>query len=174
METHPIIVAAIIKCAIEYINPFDRLNAALGNISARLVLRMRNYTFNSYLSFEDRYVNALDLYEKRLRLTNMEFTSWIEFFSEELSYAASNIKEKIQLLARDTKIAKVSGRVKLTDRQEKIVEYLQDYGILQNKDFPTVFPNVSEDSVLRDLKVLLNQGMVVKTGSTKSSRYELN
>jgi len=45
---------------------------------------------------------------------------------------------------------------------------------MQNKDFPKLFPGVSEDSILRDIKVLLNQGIVVKTGSTKSSMYELS
>jgi DeoR/GlpR family transcriptional regulator of sugar metabolism len=78
------------------------------------------------------------------------------------------------LLARDTKLAKATGRVKLSGRQQRIVEHLQDYGILQNKDFALIFPDVSEDSILRDLKALIAEGIVVKNGSTKSSRYELS
>jgi DeoR/GlpR family transcriptional regulator of sugar metabolism len=61
----------------------------------------------------------------------------------------------------------------VSERQERIIEYLQDYGMLQNKDFPRIFPNISEDTVLRDLKVLIDMGIIQKTGSTKSSRYVL-
>ena len=50
---------------------------------------------------------------------------------------------------------------------------MQDYGVLQNKDFSRIFPDISEDTVLRDLKSLIDAGIVQKTGSTKSSRYEL-
>jgi len=50
---------------------------------------------------------------------------------------------------------------------------LQDYGMIQNKDFPNLFPNISEDTVLRELKKLLEKDLIVKKGKTKSSRYEL-
>jgi len=77
------------------------------------------------------------------------------------------------LLSKDTKISQASGSANLTERQEIIVEYLQDYGKIQNKDFGIILPDVSEDSVLRDLKALMDKDIVVKKGKTKSSRYEL-
>jgi len=86
---------------------------------------------------------------------------------------AEKKREEILLLSKDTKILQASGSAELTERQEIIVAYLQDYGKIQNKDFEIILPNVSEDSVLRDLKVLMDKGIVVKKGKTKSSRYEL-
>ena len=102
-----------------------------------------------------------------------DFTTWLEYFSEGMAAQVATTAEKAKLFAKDTKLAKASGRIYLTPRQERIVEYLQDYGILQNKQFPTLFPYISEDSVLRDLKKLIDSGIVVKRGSTKLSRYEL-
>ena len=69
---------------------------------------------------------------------------------------------------------KFGGRqIYLTDRQIKIIEYLQDVGYLQNKLFQNVFPDISEDTVLRDLQELISKGLIRKVGSTKSARYEI-
>lgn len=175
-ETHPIIVAGIIKARIENIQPFDSGNNIVADITVRTILNNIGYVFHNYISLESRYLDTKKTYDQCLYSTignDPDYSLWLEYFAEEIAHEILNAKEKILLLARDTKLAKASGRIKLTPRQERIIEHLQDYGILQNKDFPKLFPNVSEDSILRDLKALLNQGIVVKTGSTKSSRYEL-
>ena len=59
----------------------------------------------------------------------------------------------------------------LTERQAKIVEYIQNVGYLQNQQFKELFPTVSEDTVLRDIKELVNNNLIKKVGSTKSARY---
>ncbi len=173
-ETHPILVAGIVKSQLETICPFEEANFASGNLISRLILLNGGFGFKGFNSPEDYYANTKQEYDKQLYSYPAELTHWLEYFTDGLYREIANIKEKVALLARDIKVAKASGRIKLTDRQERIVEYLQDYGLLQNKDFTKVFPGVSEDSILRDLKTLISKEIVVKTGSTKSSRYELS
>jgi len=176
-ETHPIIVAGILKAQIENIQPFDSGNNIVADIAVKTILKNAGYGFNNYISLESRYIDTKKTYDQYLYSTvgnDPDYSLWLDYFTEEIAHEVLNTKEKILLLARDTKLAKASGRVKLTPRQEILIEHLQDYGILQNKDFSKLFPNVSEDSILRDLKTLVNQGIVAKTGSTKSSRYELS
>lgn len=175
-ETHALVVAAAVKARLEAIQPFETTNTWVTDITVRMLLKARGYNFNNYTSIESRYDNTKQQYEQKLLTVipfNADLTEFIEYFTEEMAHEVGNVKEKVALLARDTKLAKASGRVKLSDRQQRIIEYLQDYGLLQNKDFVRVFPDVSEDSILRDLKTLINEGIVVKNGSTKSSRYEL-
>ena len=174
-ETHPVIVASILKIQLESILPFEQANFLVSNSVVRLILNSGGYSFKNYLSLEEGYSNTKREYEKLSQSCDSEeeLTKWIEYFTDIVSSELSNVKEKVLLLARDTKVAKVSGRISLTSRQERIVEFLQDYGQIQNKDFAKVFPGVSEDSVLRDLKALLTKKIIVKNGSTKSSRYEL-
>lgn len=173
-ETHPIIVAGILFAQMEKIKPFEDLNNSIAIVFAKLALTIGGYSFKNYLSYEDFFRRNQRMYELALnRVAQEDFTEWIEFYTDAVVREVSNLKEKIALLARDTKIAKASGRVELTDRQEKLVEYLQDYGLLRNSDFPKIFPDISEDSVLRDLKTLMEKGIVAKRGKTKSSRYEL-
>jgi len=174
-EEHPIIVAAITKFTILNISPIDKYNHWLSSLLCKLIMISRNYAFKHWISMEDVFFKDRDEIEQ---LTdgvgvNSDYTQILEYFSDQFADRALNLSEQVKLLAKDTKIAKVSGRAKLSERQQNILAYLQDYGILQNKDFSALFPKISEDSVLRDLKVLLDAGLIIKSGSTKSSRYEL-
>lgn len=175
-ETHPVIVSAITRAFFEKLEPFKSYGHIISGFISLLCLNTTGYDLKNMISIENYFEKTRREYDStlnKLSLTSTDYTSWIEYFTEAMSVEASNIKEKIKLLARDTKIAKATGRVKFTSRQERIVEYLQDYGVLQNKDFTKVFPDTSEDSILRDLKVLIGKGVVQKSGSTKSSLYEL-
>lgn len=175
-ETHAVVRIGVLRGALEIIKPFKTYNNITADLTCYLILKNLGYSFKGYVSSEDYYQNTKRTFEQligSLSPQNRDFTQWIEYYTQGIASEVINIKERIKLLAKDTKIAKAAGRAKFTARQERIVEYLQDYGVLQNKDFQIVFPDISEDSVLRDLKVLIDKGVVQKTGSTKSSRYEL-
>jgi Fic family protein len=176
METHPVIVAAVTKAFFEMTSPFKNYNDLISGLISILSLNTSGYEFKNMVYADEYFEKSKREYESSMKsaVETSDMTAWIEYYTEGLSAEISNVKEKIKLLARDTKVAKATGRNKFTPRQERIVEYLQDYGILQNKDFVRVFPDVSEDSILRDLKVLIGKGVVQKSGSTKSSKYELS
>jgi len=175
-ETHPIISASVLKLSLEAIKPFRNFNSATVNFIVILWLKIRNYSLKDCAYLSDYYRKTKQQFEYNVSSIIKEeddMTGWLEYFSEGLSIEANNLKEKIKLLAKDTKIAKATGQVKLSDRQARIVEYLQDYGLIQNRDFGRIFPDKSEDSILRDLKTLTDLNIVQKVGKTKSSRYEL-
>jgi len=174
-ETHPIILAGITRLFFEQNAVFKRVNDLVSGFISLFCLYTSGYEFRNMVCLDSYFEKSKSEYEITVTkyTDTSDLTSWLEYFTESLSIEVSNVKEKVKLLARDTKIAKATGRAKFTPRQERVVEYLQDFGILQNKDFNRVFPDVSEDSILRDLKVLIEKGVVQKSGSTKSSKYEL-
>jgi Fic family protein len=164
------------KACLETIQPFEEMNDITANLLAYVSLKTSGYGFKDLISIENYYKNTRAEYRQEIEELDTEepdLTRWIEYFTDGLASEVSTVSQNVKLLAKDTKIAKATGRVNITRRQEKIVEYLQDYGILQNSDFPRLFPNLSEDTVLRDLKKLMDMDIVQKMGSTKSSRYEL-
>jgi Fic family protein len=175
-QAHPLISAAILKVELERIQPFENMNSATINILIKYALKISGYDFGGFICIEDYYKKTSDYYSRNVMTISADMsdlTEWIQYFCEGCANETSNLKEKIALLGKDTKIAKAAGQQRLTDRQERIVEYLQDFGMLQNKDFPRLFPDISEDTILRNLKDLVSKGIVKKSGSTKSSRYEL-
>jgi len=102
-------------------------------------------------------------------------TTWLEYFTYGASIEFARVKDKILKLSKDAKLKeKFGGRqIFLTDRQIKLIEYMQDIGYIQNQAFPTLFPHLSEDSVLRDIKELIDNKLVKKIGKTKAARYVL-
>ncbi len=172
-DTHPLIKAGILKATLEKIAPFDAANSVVANFVSLISVKIDKYDFKGFICVENYYQRYLADYTKSLVTVDDDLTAWLEFFVRAVASEAVNLKEKVLLLSRDTKIAKASGKVDISDRQARIIEYLQDYGLLQNKQFATIFPDISEDSVLRDLKDLMEKGVVVKRGKTKNSRYEL-
>lgn len=178
LETHAVITTGIIKAQLEKIRPFDNedLNDITTNLLTRMNLRWRGYKLKDYLSYEDKFrIDKHDYEKARISIFKDEpdLTHWLEYFSQTLARDAMDITEKVKQSAKETKVAKNQGRTELSERQTRILEHLSDYGRLTNKDFTVIFPEVSEDSVLRDLKVLSEKGVIQKVGITKSSRYVL-
>ncbi len=164
-ETHPVLLAGIVFAEINAIIPFEQTNSLVAALTT-----VFNFKKAGYLTKDFVCVISAPLSKQK---PGTDLTDFLQNYTEYLSFEYTNVKEKVLLLGRDTKVAKVSGRAKLTQRQERLIEYLQDYGILRNGDFSRIFPDLSEDSILRDLKILMKQEIVVKAGSTKSSIYEL-
>ncbi len=176
-ENHPVITAAILSAEILRIEPFENFNQSTASMAFDLVLESYSYSLGGLIEIDSYFLSSRKEFEEvlaEIEKNNFDYTHWLEYVTHGFSTKTYNLVEKIKLLEKDTKVAKATGRVKVTERQERIIEYLQDYGLLQNKDFPVVFPGISEDTVLRDLKSLLDRGIIKKSGSTKSSRYELS
>jgi predicted HTH transcriptional regulator len=106
---------------------------------------------------------------------NGNLTPWLEYFCEGLAIELTRIKDKIKTLSTDLKLKKSLGGqpLALTERQIKVIEFVQENGFLQNKSFFELFPMISEDTVLRELKDLIKKGIVKKEGTTKGVRYVL-
>ncbi len=175
-ETHPLISTAILRLRFEQICPFSTYPEVLLDLVTYTALKISKHNMRDLLAIPEYLYRTNRDYVLALKdaAENEDCTKWLEYFTDVFSRETYNISEKIKVLAHNTQIAKVSGRAKLSQREERIVTYLQNYGMLQNKDFATVFSDISEDTVLRDLKKLIKMGIVVKLGKTKSSRYELS
>jgi hypothetical protein len=176
LDTHPIVFGGVLRARLEVLSVFEANNSVVSNLFTRMALRWRGYNLKNFFKYEIRYQADKQSYQKAIYSIfkdDGDLTTWLEYFSEVLSYDAMDIKEKVTLGERQTKTAVAQGLTDLTERQSKIVQYLSNYGTMINKDFGVLFPSISEDSVLRDLKALIDRGVVVKIGSTKSSKYKL-
>ena len=67
-----------------------------------------------------------------------------------------------------------NGRaIALSERQIAIMEDLAIRTQTTIKEVRSILPSVSEDTILRDLKDLMDKRLVKKKGHTKGSRYVL-
>ena len=175
-EISPVIKAGLFHCQFAKIHPFVDGNGRTARALTTLVLYLDGFDIKRFFCLDEYYDQDLKGYYKALQSVSdfeQDFTAWLEYFIGGLKTEFVKIKEKVLKISRDQKIKKTLGQVYLTERQEKIVEYLQEIGRLQNKDFVRILPDVSEDTVLRDLKDLIKKKVVRKKGKTKAAYYEL-
>ncbi len=175
-DIHPVLKSASVHYEFVRIHPFIDGNGRVGRALSTLILFHEGYDIRKFFSLEEffdtddnRYYQALQSVAKN----NGELTFWLEYFTEGLAIELTKIKERIEGISVDAKLKeKLGGQpMLLSDRQLKIIEYIQKTGYLQNKAFKMLFSMVSEDTVLNELKVLLKAGLIKKQGATKSARY---
>jgi Fic family protein len=173
-EIHPILKAGIAHHELVRIHPFIDGNGRVGRALSTLTLMLGGYDIRRFFSLEEYYdKDAVAYYEYLQKASAGDLTSWLEYFTHGAAVEFEKIKEKVLKLSKDVKMKEKFGgqQIFLTDRQIQIIEYLQEIGYIQNQSFTTLFPTVSEDTVLRDLQDLIKKGLIKKVGSTKAARY---
>lgn len=175
-EIHPILKAAIAHHQLVFIHPYIDGNGRVARALATLILFIEGYDIRRFFSFEEYYdKDAKSYYENLQKASSGNMTSWLEYFTYGAAREFDKVREKVLKLSRDIKLKEKFGGQQffLTERQVKIMEYIQEVGYLQNQNFSSLFPDISEDSVLRDIHDLSDKGIVKKVGSTKAARYVL-
>ena len=175
-DIHPVLKSGVVHYELVRIHPFLDGNGRVARALSTLILFLEGYDIRKFFALEEyfdsdanRYYEALQSVEKR----GGDLTFWLEYFSLGLAIELSKIKERVERISVDGKIKeKLGGKpLMLSDRQLKIIEYIQKTGYLQNKAFEMLFPMVSEDTILNELKVLVQNGIVKKQGITKGAKY---
>lgn len=175
-EIHPVLKAGIAHHELVRIHPFIDGNGRVARSLATLILFLGGYDIRRFFSLEEYYdKDAVSYYNNLQKASSGDLTSWLEYFTHGASVEFERVKERILKLSKDVKLKnKIGGKqIYLTDRQMKLIEYIQEIGYIQNQSFSSVFTDVSEDTVLRDIQDLTKKGIIKKVGSTKAARYVL-
>lgn len=179
-DIHPILRAGIAHYVLVAVHPFVEGNGRTARAFASLILMREEYDIKRFFALEERfdedpasYYEAFSLVDKQSKnIAQRDLTPWLEYFTKTVAVELAKIKEKIKKLSMDTRLkVKIGEQVALTERQMKLVEYLSNKRSAKMTDLKEVITMVSEDTILRDLKDLMEKGIVEKEGSTKASRY---
>lgn len=180
-DIHPAIRSAITQYILVAIHPFIEGNGRVSRAFAILPLYVEGYDIRRLFSLEEYFDRNAENYYNTIQETHLQssdifrrdLTKWIEYFTEALSIELSRVKEKVQSLSRDIKFKQKLGgkQVHLTERQIKLVEYMQQFGGLRMPDAQSLLPMVSDDTIWRDLKKLIDDKVCEKRGSTKGAYY---
>ena len=180
-ELHPVLVAGMTHYILVAIHPFTDGNGRAARALATLVLFKEGYDIKKFFSIEEyfdrdapRYYNVLQRASNQSeKIHERDLTHWLEYFTEGLAIELNRIRDKVRKLSIDLKLKSKMGQLPLNDRQLKLVEYMQEYGAVSNKEWRGLLPMVSDDTILRDLKALMKKGLVRKKGRTKAAVYIL-
>lgn len=173
-DIHPVLRAGIAHHELVRIHPFIDGNGRVARLLATLILMIGGFDIRRFFSLEEYYdKDAASYYENLQKASAGNLTSWLEYFTKGAALEFEKVKQKVLKLSKDVKLKEKFGgkQIFLSERQIKIVEYIQEVGHLQNKAFASLYPSVSEDTLLRDLQDMIKKGLIKKIGSTKGARY---
>jgi len=173
-DVHPVIKAGLTHHELVRIHPFIDGNGRVARAAATLILYLGNYDIRKFFSLEEYYdQDPISYYTFLQKGSAGDTTAWLEYFTLGVAIEFDRIKQKILKLSKDQTLkSKLGGKqIFLTERQAKLIEYIQAVGYLQNQSFKEIIADVSEDTILRDIKELVDSGIVKKVGKTKAARY---
>ncbi len=181
-EVHPILRSAVSHYVLVAIHPFVEGNGRAVRAFTQLLLMREGYDIKRFFSLEENFDSDLASYYDALfkvdkdaqHIAQRDLTPWIEYFTEVVAVELSKIKEKVRKLSLDTRMkVKFGEQIALSERQMRLMEYISDQNGAPMADLRKIISMVSEDTILRDLKILQDKGIIKKEGSTKSARYVL-
>lgn len=183
-DLHPVIKSAILHFELARIHPFTEKNDLIARITSMLVLYLDGYEIRRLLSLEEEWAQDILKYnlvmmavlgQHVLDVHERDLTEWISFFVEGFSSQVLKAEELVLKVSLKGHVKGTLGEeVELNERQMAIIDYLQRHKEMRNRDFRKIFPDFSDDTVLRELKFLKQKGLVKKTGGTKKAVYVLN
>lgn len=179
-EVHPILRAGIAHYILVAIHPFVEGNGRTVRAFSALILMREGYDVKRFFSLEEHFdENPADYYESIAQVDrqspnigNRDITPWLEYFTGVVATELEKVKDKVRKLSVDTRLkVKFGEQVALSERQMRLIEYISDQGSGGMGELKKVLTMVSEDTILRELKGLLDKGIIKKQGSTKASKY---
>ena len=170
-DIHPVIISGIAQFQLVHIHPFLDGNGRASRLLSTLCLYRAGYEFKRLFSISEYYDrDRMAFYQalQDVRRSNMDMTGWIEFFTRGLATQLVEVKERGELAIRQDVLVR---RHQLSERQALALGHVLGHGKLSIGDFQELCPETHRRTLQRDLKILVDQGLLFRRGSTNQVEY---
>ncbi len=170
---HPVLVAAIAQFQLVHIHPFVDGNGRTARLLSTLCLYRSGYDFKRLFTISEYYDRNRTAYYRALqtvREQNLDLTGWLEYFTEGLATQLAEVQHKGELLIRQDVL---TLKYNLSERQKVAVGLALRQPVFGIQDLEALLPGVHRRTLQRELKELLDQGVLVASGATRSLSYSL-
>lgn len=169
-EIHPLIIIAVFVYEFLSIHPFQDGNGRLSRLLTTLLLLQQNYLFVQYVSFEKVIEDSKKTYYKALmegqkdRNTEKEkLDNWILYFLDSMTVLIQRLEKKYEIHKETTTY--------LNDRQKNIKELIIKYQPVKISDLVKHLPDISRNTIKKDLTYLRKENIVEVIGKNKGTLY---
>lgn len=170
-DIHPVIVSGIAQFQLVHIHPFLDGNGRTSRLLSTLCLYRSGYDIKRLFTISEYYDrDRLSFYQalQHVRRSNMDMTGWIEYFAIGLASQLSNVRERGELAIRRDILAL---RGQLSKRQALAVDFVLENGRIAIGDFQELCPDAHRRTLQRDLKLMVEHGLLIRHGSTNKVEY---
>ncbi len=172
-ETHPVLVSGIAQFQFVHIHPFLDGNGRTSRLLSTLCLYRTGYDFKRLSTISEYYDQDRPSFYRAIqsvRERGMDMTGWLEYFVEGLSTQLAQVKQRGEVAIRRDVLVKQHG---LSDRQAKALEHILRHGSLTIQDFERLCPEVNRRTLQRDLKAMVEGGLLLSEGATNQLLHRL-
>ena len=172
-ETHPVLVSGIAQFQLVHIHPFLDGNGRTSRLLSTLCLYKAGYDFKRLFTiseYYDRDRNSFYRAIQSVRESDMDMTGWLEYFVAGLTTQLGEVKQRGERAIRRDALVKQHG---LSDRQAKAIDHILEHGSLTIQDFERLCPEVNRRSLQRDLKAMIDKGLLLSEGETNQLIYRM-
>jgi Fic family protein len=172
-DTHPVLVSGISQFQFVHIHPFLDGNGRASRLLSTLCLYRAGYDFKRLFTISEYYDRDRPAFYRAIqsvREAGMDMTGWLEYFVEGLSAQLAEIREHGEKAIRRDVLVK---EYRLSNRQGKALAHILGHGSLTIQDFEALCPEVNRRSLQRDLKAMVERGLIVTEGGTHHLIYRL-
>lgn len=171
LEIHPVLVSGIAQFQLVHIHPFLDGNGRTSRLLSTLCLYKAGYDFKRLFTISEYYDRDRPAFYKTIqnvREDGMDMTGWLDYFISGLETQMIEVKARGEQVIRRDVLAQKHG---LNERQGKALGYLMQNEKITIQDFEKICPGVNRRSLQRDLKKMLEKGLVTSVGATNQFIY---
>lgn len=173
-EINPVLVAGIAQFQLVHIHPFLDGNGRTARLLSTLYLYKTGYDFKRLFTISEYYDRDRGNYYKAIqsvRENDMNMTTWLEYFVNGLATQLQEVQNRGQQVM---KLDILTIQHHLSKREKEAIEQALDQKGLSIKEFQLLFPETSKRTLQRELKHLLDLGLLKVEGMTNDRRYLVN
>ncbi len=170
---HPVLMSGMAQYQLVHIHPFLDGNGRTSRLLSTLCLYRAGYDFKRLFTISEFYDrDRRDFYRaiQQVRENDMDMTCWVEYFVSGLS---SQMKEVTRIGERAIRADVLTGEMALNKRQTKALKYMLDNESMGIREYEKLCRGVNRKTLQRDLKEMIEKGIVVTEGKTSSLVYRV-
>jgi Fic family protein len=174
-ELDSVIEAGIAHYEFVRIHPFIDGNGRTARVLATLVLYLRGFDAKQFFCLDDYYDSDRQSYYKALQGVDqktLDLTNWLEYFVGGVNVSIGKVKERVVRLSSERLRKSKGGQIALTERQMKIIEFINQNGRIRNKDIREMF-KISDEAARKELNKLKRLNILKSEGKGRSIYYIL-
>ena len=175
-QVHPVLVSGIAQFQLVHIHPFLDGNGRTSRLLSTLCLYRAGYDFKRLFTISEYYDRDRSAFYRAIqsvRNSGMDMTGWLEYFVEGLTTQLAEVRKSGEQAIRRDILVKEH---RLTDRQANAIGHMLENGSLTIRDFESLFPDITRRSLQRDLRALIQKGIVLEKATSPTDptkRYVL-
>ena len=168
---NPVLESGIAQFQLVHVHPFNDGNGRTSRLLSTLCLYRKGYDFKRLFTISEFYDRDRTSFYKAIqdvRERGMDLTGWLEYFTDGLATQMREVQERGEQVIRLDLLARKHA---LNDRQRLAVRHAVENEGLTLKEFAGLCKGAPRRTLQRELKGLVDKGLLVSQGATNKLRY---